>query len=535
MGATSMRCGPVLIVMMVVLGLPLAALPAPGPQPGGTLTYTLDGSPDRLDPNLSGLRPAQIVFFQIFDPLVVRDPSTAAIKPWLASSWNVSPDGKSYTVHLRPGVKFQDGTPFDAAAVKFNMDRTHNPALGTRCGGCAVGFYESTDVVDASTARIRLKSPWAPFLDACSLFYRMVSPTGVSKVGDQDFGRHPVGSGPFRFVEWIPNDRVVLERNPNYAWASTLFRHQGPAFLDRVVFRIIPEASTRVSALETDEVQVTTAVSSQDFQRLAHDPRFKPIIGLSPGSPYNWAINVTKAPTDDVAVRQAMEYGINRKLIARVAYGPFQGIGAYQPAFTLLSPVTWGYDKSSEIYDYNPAKARELLDGAGWKAGPDGIRQKGDQRLVVVFNAWEHGIPELVQSELRAVGFDVKVGIYDALTVNEDQRKGESNLSPLPGARTDPDVLSAFLHSRNVGGGGFNFSFVKDPALDKLLDEGATEVNQARRKQIYGQVLRYAMEKAYMLPITTRDNVSLESNKVEDLRFDATGFFPFLYDTWLRP
>jgi peptide/nickel transport system substrate-binding protein len=530
-----MRCGLIVIVLVAVLALPEAALPAAGPQRGGTLVYSLDGSPDRLDPNLSGLRPAQIVFFQIFDALVVRDPKDATIKPWLATSWEVSSDGKTYTVHLRPGVRFQDGTPFDASAMKFNMDRTHNPALATRCGGCAVGFYESTEVVNPSTARIRLKSPWAPLLDAWSLFYRMVSPAGVSKVGDQDFGRHPVGSGPFRFVEWVPNDRVVLERNPNYAWASPLFKHQGPAYLDRVTFHIIPEPSTRVSALETGEVQVTTAVSPQDFQRLGHDPRFKPIVGLSPGSPYNWAINVTKVPTDDLAVRQAMEYGINRSLIARVAYGPFQAAGAYRPAFTLLSPVTWGYDKGSEIYDYNLAKARELLGAAGWTPGPDGIRRKGDQRLVVVFNAWEHGIPELVQSELRDIGFDVKVGIYDALTVNENQRKGESNLSPLPGARTDPDVLSAFLHSRNVGGGGFNFSFVKDPALDKLLDQGATEVNQTRRKQIYAEALRYAMEKAYMLPITTRDNVSLESDKVEGLRFDATGFFPWLYDTWLSP
>jgi len=523
------------LLLIGALSLPQVALTAPNPQRGGTVTYSLDGSPDRLDPNLSGLRPAQIVFFQIFDPLVVRDPKDATIKPWLATSWSVSPDGKTYTFHLRSGVKFHDGTAFDAAAVKFNFDRTHNPALATRCNGCAVGFYESTEVVDSSTARVHLKAPWAPFLDAASLFYRMASPAGVAKVGDQDFGLHPVGSGPFRFVEWIPNDRVVLERNPGYAWASPLFQHQGPARLDRVVFRIIPEASTRVDALETGEVQVTTAVSGQDFQRLAHDPRFKPIVGLSPGSPYNWAINVTKAPTDDLAVRQAMEYGINRSLIARVAYGPFQAYGAYRPAYTMLSPVTWGYDKGSEIYNYDPAKAKALLDAAGWTPGPDGIRHKGDQRLVVVFNAWEHGIPELVQSELRAIGFDVHVGIYDALTVNEDQRKGESNLSPLPGARTDPDVLSSFLHSRNVGGGGFNFSFAKDPTLDKLCDEAATEVNQARRKQLYAEILRYAMQKAYMLPITTRDNVSLESVKVQDLRFDATGFFPWLYDTWLTP
>lgn len=527
--------GLIVIVTLAVLGFSQVALTAPTAQRGGTLVYTIDGSPDRIDPNLSGLRTAQIVFFQIFDPLVVRDAKDGTIKPWLATSWTVSPDGKSYTFRLRPGVRFQDGTPLDAAAVKYNFDRTHNPALATRCVGCAVGFYESTQVVDPLTVRVQLKTPWAPFLDAASLFYRIVSPAGVAKVGDQDFGRNPVGSGPFRFVEWIPNDRIVVERYAAYAWGSPLFRHQGPAFLDRVVFRIIPEPSTRVSALESGEVQLTTAVSAQDFQRLAHDPRFKPIVGLSPGSPYNWAINVTKAPTDDLAVRQAMQYGINRPVIARIAYGAFQAVGAYRPAFTMLSPVTWGYDKSSEIYSYDPAKAKALLDAAGWKPGPDAIRRKGEQRLTVVFNAWEHGIPELVQAELRAIGFEVKVGIFDALTVNENQRKGQSNLSPLPGARTDPDVLSAFLHSRNVGGGGFNFSFVKDPTLDKLLDDGAVEVNPARRKQIYADALRYAMEKSYMLPITTRDNVSLESAKVQDLRFDATGFFPWLYDTWLAP
>lgn len=524
-----------LLVLVAVLGLPQLGFTAAAPQRGGSLVYSLDGSPDRLDPNLSGLRPAQIVFFQIFDPLVVRDPKDNTIKPWLAASWTVSPDGKIYTFRLRPGVRFHDGTPFDAAAVKFNFDRTHNPALGARCGGCAVGFYDSADVMNPTTVRIHLKSPWAPFLDAASLFYRMVSPAGVRKVGDQDFGRNPVGTGPFRFVEWAPNDHVTLERNPGYNWAPSLFTHQGPAYLDRVTFRIIPEPSTRVGALQSGELQVTTAVSPQDFQRLAHDSRFRPIVGLAPGSPYNWAINVTKAPTDDLAVRQAMEWGINRDLIARVVYGSFQSYGAYRPAYTLLSPVTWGYDKGSEIYHYDPTKAKELLDAAGWKAGPDGVRTKGGQRLVIVFNAWEHGIPELVQSELRSIGMDVKIGIYDALTVNENQRKGQSNLSPLPGARTDPDVLSAFLHSRNVGGGGFNFSFTKDPALDRLFDEGATEVNIAKRKLIYAEAARYAMDKAYMLPITTRDNVSLESAKVQGLRFDATGFFPFLYDTSLAP
>jgi peptide/nickel transport system substrate-binding protein len=430
-------------------------------------------------------------------------------------------------------VRFHDGTQFNADAVKYTLDRTYNPALASRCTGCSVGFYESTEIVDPLTVRIHLKAPWAPFLDACSQYYRIVSPTGVRRAGDQDFGRHPVGSGPFRFVEWIPNDRIVLERNPDYAWASPMFQHQGPTYLDRLVFRVIPEPSTRVDALQTGEVQIIAPVASQDFQRLAHDPRFKLVVGVASGKPWVWAMNVTKSPTNELAVRQAMEYGINRELIARVVYGPFQAYGAFHASYTILSPTTWGYDKSSEIYHYDPAKAKDLLDSAGWKLGPDGIRRKGDQNLVVGFNSWEHGIPELVQAQLRSIGMDVRVGIYNALTVNEDQRKGLSNCSPTPSARTDPDVLAAGLESQNVGGNGNNFAFVKDPALDKMLMDAANEVNVAKRKNMYAQISRYVMENAFWLPVTTFDNVSLVSTKVQGLRFDATGFFPWLYDTSL--
>src|SRR2546422_9367332 len=145
-----------LVVLALLFSYP-AAVAAPLPQRGGTLVYALPDEPDRLDPNLSGLRPSQIVFFQIFDPLIVRDKKDKKFKPWLATSWSVSPDGKVYTFKLRAGVKFHDGTAFDAAAVKFNFDRTHDPQLASRCGGCAVGFYDHTEVVDAQAVRIHLK------------------------------------------------------------------------------------------------------------------------------------------------------------------------------------------------------------------------------------------------------------------------------------------------------------------------------------------------------------------------------------------
>jgi peptide/nickel transport system substrate-binding protein len=515
---------------------PCFAVAAAAPHEGGTLTYALRDEPDSLDPNLSGLRPSQIVFFQIFDPLVVRDKRDQSFKPWLASAWKVSADGKIYTFTLRPGVKFQDGTPFDAAAVKFNFDRTHNPKLASRCGGCAVGFYDHAVVVDPLTVSIYLKQPWAPFLDAASLFYRMVSPTAVKRYGDKDFGRHPVGTGPFSFVEWVPNDHITLERNPAYGWPAPVLDHTGPAHLDRVIFRMLPEDGTRVAALENGEVQVIDNAPAQDFARLSTGTKFKALIGFVPGIPFDFAVNVTLPPTNELAVRQAVSYGIDRPTIVKTVFGPFEKVGAFLPAYGLLTPYTYGYDKTAGLYHYDPAKARSLLDQAGWKVGPDGIRQKNGRRLTIPIGSWEHGVPEVMQAQLKQIGIDVKLYIATGTaiqTVNENQREGITLMSPLPAPRSDPDIMSAFLHSRNVGGGGFNFSFVKDPALDRLLDAQAVETNSTKRVQILSQVQHMVMDKAYMVAVYDWDNISLESTTVNDLEFDNIGFFPWVYDAWL--
>jgi len=525
------------IVLVAFLAFPFTAATG-APQKGGTLAYALRDEPDRLDPNLSGLRPSQIVFFQIFDPLVVRDKRDKKFKPWLAMSWTVSADGRAYTFKLRSGVKFHDGTAFDAAAVKFNFDRTHNPELASRCGGCAVGFFDRAEVVDPLTVRIHLKRPWAPFLDAASLYYRIVSPAGVKKAGDQDFGRQPVGTGPFRFVEWVPNDHITLERNPDYNWAPSILQHNGPAYLDKLIFRIIPEDNTRVAALENGEVQVIDNAPAQDFERLTKDANYKALVGLVPGVPFDFAMNVTEAPTNELAVRQALSWGLDREAIVKTVFGPFQKVGAFLPAYGLLTPYTYAFDQGADLYRYDPVRAKALLDGAGWKPGPDGIRVKGGKRLVVPLGSWEHGVPEVMQAQLKAIGVELKLFIATGTaiqTVNENQRKGVTVMSPLPAPRSDPEIISALLHSRNVGGGGFNFSFVKDPELDRLLDAQAVEVDEGKRAQILSRVQRLVMQQAYMLAVYNWDNISLKRSSVNDLEFDSIGFFPWVYDAWMVP
>jgi peptide/nickel transport system substrate-binding protein len=506
---------------------------APAAQaPGGTLNFAQDTDPDVLDPNYSAQRPSQIVFFSLYDCLVARDKDNT-FKPWLATAWEVSPDGKSYTFKLRNDVKFHDGTPFNAQAVKFNFDRAHDQQFASRMvgGGGAAGFYSSSEVVDEYTVRINLNRTWAPFLDAVSYLYRIVSPAAVQQHGE-NFGRNPVGTGPFKFIEWVANDHVTLERNSDYKWPAAVYKNQGAPRLDRVVFKVIPEAGTRTAVLEKGEADVAMALPAQDTLRLQNDQRFQLLVGRTPGIPFLWMINITKPPTDELAVRQAMNYGVDREAIVNIVYGPFQPLGANNAAHGPLVPGTFGYDKSSEIYKYDPAKAKQLLDEAGWRPGPDGIRTKDGKRLEVILGTWEtQSTADVAQAQLREIGIDVQIQVSPPLTVNENQRKGDSHMSPLPAARSDPSVLNSFIHSRNIG--GFGFSFQRDPELDALLDQADAEVDEQKRLQLYSQVQHKIMDAGMVFPLYNRDNIVVANKKVEGLEFER-GFFPWIVDVSLR-
>jgi peptide/nickel transport system substrate-binding protein len=510
---------------------PAAAAPAAKPS-GGHLNFAIDAEPDNLDPNYSPLRTSQTVFFSVFDCLVARAKDNS-FQPWLATAWEISPDGKSYTFKLRRDVKFHDGTPFNAQAVKFNYDRIFDEKFASRMigSGGGAGFYESSEVLDDSTVRINLKSSWAPFLDAASYLHRIVSPAGVQKHGE-NFGRNPVGTGPFKFVEWVANDHITLERNPDYNSPAAVYKNQGIAHLDRVTFKSIPEAGTRTAVLEKGEVDVAMTLPAQDTLRLKDDPKFQMLVGKQPGAPFLFAINITKPPTDELAVRQAINYGVDREAIVNIVYGPYQPLGANTAAYAPLAPGTFGYDRSVEIYKHEPERAKKLLDDAGWRPGSDGIRAKDGKRLELLLGTWEtQSVADVAQAQLREIGVDLKVLVTPVLTVNENQRKGDSHMSPLPAARSDPSVLANSVHSRNIG--AFNFTFASDPELDSLLDRADAEVDEKKRLELVRQAQMKIMEQAMIFPLYNRDNVVVASRKVEGLEFER-GFFPWVTDVTLR-
>jgi peptide/nickel transport system substrate-binding protein len=433
---------------------------------------------------------------------------------------------------LRDGVTFHDGEPFNSEAVKYMMDSVHDPAAPTVITPGAYGFYESTEAPDDLTVVINLSAAWAPLIDAFSFSYRPVSPAAGEQFGE-DLGQNPVGTGPFKFQEWVPNSHVTIVNNPDYNWPAPGFQHEGPAYLEEVTFRLIPESAPRVAALENDEAQVIEVLPQQDAERIKNDSDFEVIVGITPGIPYGYGINVRKPPTDELAVRQAMNWAIDQDSVARTVFGPLQSLGAFQPAYSVLVPQTFGYEPAAdEVYDYDPEMAMQVLEEAGWTVGDDGIREKNGQKLEVLMATWETlGVEEVIQAQFREVGIDWQIRVNPVVATNEAARREEVHSSPLPAARSDPNVL-AFFHSRNQGT-GFNFIFHSNARLDELLDAGASEPDEDARVEIYSEIQMIIMEEAMWLSVHQRDNVSAKSVDVKgDIVWDR-GLFPYLYDLHL--
>src|SRR5262249_6291426 len=215
------------VAILLLLASPLAAYAQA--KAGGTVVFAARQDIDTLDPHITNRAATRKILIQFTDTLTVINPRDGKIMPGLAESWDVARDGKSYTFHLRKNVKFHDGTPFDAAAVKFTLDRTQEPLGAPGVARAFLGPYDGADVIDAQTVRIRSKQPYAPFLRMAALSpLAPISPTAVKKMG-QDFSRKPVGTGPFMVKEWVPKSHVMLVRNPDYAWPSALAAHRGPA------------------------------------------------------------------------------------------------------------------------------------------------------------------------------------------------------------------------------------------------------------------------------------------------------------------
>jgi peptide/nickel transport system substrate-binding protein len=501
---------------------------------GGELFYGLTNKFDTLDPNVTTFSDVARMAYHIFDPLVWESKAGTFV-PGLAERWEVNPDATQYTFHLRRDVKFHDGTPFTAEAVKFTFDRIVDPNLKSQSAFSAIGPYDSSTVVDPYTVVVKFKDPYAPFLSSVAQsLLAPVSPDAVKKYG-KDFGTHPVGTGPFKFDSYTTDSAVRMVRNPDYRWAPSIFKNRGPAYLDAITYRIIPESSTRLAALKSGEVQVIQDVPTQEYQNVQRDPSLQLLQGLMTGSGWTMMINVTKPPTDDVRVRQALQWGIDKTAMIKAVWQ-----GVFKPASSILTASTFGYDPATRnVYRYDPKQAGAVLDEAGWKMGSAGVRQKGGQDLALDLyyradNSDFTAMATFLQSMYAQSGIKINLhglsqgGYFSAVRV------GQHNLQFWWEPDTDPDVVRILLYSKNADG-GTNRNRYKNAEMDKLIDQAAATTDLAKRKQLYSQIQMKTLRESVMIGYADPLNLfAYQKNRVDGVVLDWSAANVFFHGASLK-
>jgi len=361
----------------------------------------------------------------------------------------------------------------------------------------------------------------------------MLSPKATAAQGAAA-GRQPVGSGPFVVSEWAARDHITLARNPLYARRAPWSNHQGPPYLDRVVWRIIPETGTRAVTIQSGETQMITLLGAPGsvLAGLRSDPALRIESVPYPGSSRLLALNAKRPPTDDLRVRRAINYGVNRAAFFDSIY---KGLGT--PACAPIDQVLLRDPDACAAYPYNPARAAGLLDEAGWKMGPNNIRERDGKPLSFVINSLTYGggnFPEieLLQGQLLALGFDATIKTQAQAPWYEDNYHCADNGRTFFLRTNDPDLLSALFESTNIGG-NFNWFCYANPEVDRLLTAGREEFNPAKRRAIYLRIERIVTDDAVSMPLVDILQVWAIRNTVTGTKYNYLTY-PALSDVRVK-
>lgn len=499
---------------------------------GGKFVIARGDPPSILDPHKTGEAAADQIHVLLGGGLMALEPELGLV-PHLAESVEQSADGLTYTFVVRQDVRFHNGDPLTADDFKYTYERALDPATQSAAAGDMLANIASIEVPDEYTLVIHLSAPSAVFLRNMSYsgYLQPLSRRAIEEQGD-NYGRNPVGVGPYRFKEWIAGYAITLERNPDYDWAPAYFENQGAPYPDEIEVRYIPEQGTLIAALETGEVDLAI-VNATDLFIFEDDQRFEIYSSLRNGIGRLFIFNLNDPILADLRVRQAFSHAVDKQFFIDRS---LEGLGI--PATSALPPSLPGYDPASadSDYDFDREAAAALLDEAGWLLGADGLRYKEGQPLRIRIVAYSQTEvvrdSELLQNQLRAVGVDVSVETYERTLQTPMLQAGDYQIAPLGWTYGDPDVLYLLYHSTQ-NPNGLNYGAVNDPELDRLLEAGRTTIIDEDRMLVYHDVQRVLNEGAYLLPVYVQESFSVASSRVEGLRFNALGSW-LLHDLWLN-
>ncbi|MFJ2829438.1 ABC transporter substrate-binding protein [Streptomyces sp. NPDC087263] len=494
---------------------------------GGTLTFAVGSDVGCVDPQQVGSNDTIYSLRQIVDSLTDQDPKTGRIVPWLAKSWDVSSDTTTFTFHLRSGVTFSDGTPLTAQVVKDNFDAVPKlGALGTLAQGYLSGV-DSTTAVDPLTVRVKFQQPNAQFLQATSTHSLGIESSASAKQSPQEkCSKGVVGSGPFTLESYVQNQAITLTKRSKYAWGSSLWTKQGEAYLDKLVFKVVPESGVRTGSLQSGQVDAISSVGKADEAALTGGQ-----VNLqrraNPGAVFNLGLNNSRPLLKDVKVRQALLFAIDRQQIVDTVFPT-----GTRPATSILAYTTPDYADQGSDLAFDTAKAKSLLESAGWKVGSDGIRSKNGTKLSLIVrwfanSATNQPALELIQQQLKAVGVDVVLKETQTAQFATMLQSGDFDASWGNLTRADPDILRS-QYSTELA----NLYRLPAGPLDSALTQQAATADVAKRKELVGQAQQLIVQNAYVIPVVELQTQLGVAKKVHNLTFDASSRIQ-LHDTWI--
>jgi peptide/nickel transport system substrate-binding protein len=450
------------------------------------------GDIDSLDPHRATSTLSMQVWDQIYETLLAFD-MNGQPQPHIAKSWEISDDGLEYTFTLQEGVLCHDGTPFDANDVKFTVDRAFDektPSLTKTSWGPISGV----EVVDDLTVTFTFESRFGPFLPfLADSFSSMVCDSNDPATFGSSTG---IGAGPFKLVEWVKGDQVVLAKHEDYTNYGRPFDNQGPVNIDRLIVKTVPEAQTRFAGLTTGEIHIAEP-PFDDIPAIKEAGELEIIVAENTGQNVFWEFTISRPPFDDIRARQAVAYATDSQLAIDVIYG-----GLSQREWCLIARGVFGNDQAfceQYGYPYDPEKAKELLAEIGY--GPDNPLET---TMFVWTGGNRHKLAEIFQNQLAQVGINVAIEIMDIGTMNarvkeqnEKTEGGPGTFDMMTWSWYDPDILCALWHSPGA------YSGYNTPELDQMLEETRTTIEPEARLEKVQAVIKHLMENAVHVGLYT--------------------------------
>lgn len=491
-------------------------------QTGGTFTIATMVEPETLDMHkTSGEGDTNVVGSHLGDALLVFNPDTNKLEPHLAEEYDVSDDGKTLTFKLRENIVFHDGTPFTATVFKESLDRVLDPDTGAGIAGALFTSIDSVSAPDEYTLVLELSEPSASLLTNLSFagFSQPLSVKAIEQHGD-DYGRNPVGLGPWVFNEWVTGQSVSFIRNKDYQWGPSFYENKGSPHLDELIFKFIPDYQTRITALDSNSIDMALYVDAKDIQKYLDDDGFEVIELDIPALGLLIEMNLESEKLQDVNVRKALNLAIDKNVfIQAVLHG--HGEVAHGP----LPPSLFGYDEEIENYGYKYDKeqAIALLEKSGWNKNNNGMMEKNGEELSLELSIYEphQQSAQIFQQMLKEIGVDITIQMMERSTLDEMAGEGDYELKTMDYGHVDPEILFMLFHSSQIG--GMNLTQANNPELDKLLEQGNTEMDLQKRKEIYADAQKVISDGAYIIPVYSQKIFHVVNTNFENVRVSPQG------------